>query len=275
MSRDPRPQPARESPQAALGRLIQQESARLETRRRELEDAQTVIAGLAAAHDRPALASEHGAALEVIPGPRVVAVFQQAIGSTVGLIRHFIKSTGTIPARDEPLVRWAQAQVAQGRELRTIYPSSFLLEDNVPGRSWVHEWADVGEQQRVLEEVPHAFTVFGDELVLACTEWGVVTDDLVAVRSPLLVRAFSALFDDAWRLGLPVPQTTYDDVAADRLLTMLASGLKDEAIARYLGVSLRTVRRRVAALMEELGAQTRFQLGSAAERRGLLGAEPD
>ena len=38
-------------------------------------------------------------------------------------------------------------------------------------------------------------------------------------------------------------------------------------------VSRRTVRRRVALLMESLGAHTRVALGSAAERRGLLSAD--
>jgi DNA-binding NarL/FixJ family response regulator len=47
-------------------------------------------------------------------------------------------------------------------------------------------------------------------------------------------------------------------------------GAKDETIARQLGVSLRTVRRRVAELMDELGASTRFQAGMEAVRRGLL-----
>jgi hypothetical protein len=41
----------------------------------------------------------------------------------------------------------------------------------------------------------------------------------------------------------------------------LTSGLKDEAAARYLGLSLRTVRRRIAALMDRTGANTRFQAG--------------
>ena len=46
-----------------------------------------------------------------------------------------------------------------------------------------------------------------------------------------------------------------------------------EAIARYLGWGVRTVRRRVAGLMDALGADTRFQLGVAAQQRGLLEAE--
>ena len=42
------------------------------------------------------------------------------------------------------------------------------------------------------------------------------------------------------------------------------------ALLNQLGVSLRTVRRRVAQLMAELGAGTRFQAGMEAVRRGLL-----
>jgi DNA-binding NarL/FixJ family response regulator len=55
-----------------------------------------------------------------------------------------------------------------------------------------------------------------------------------------------------------------------RLIRLLGLGLKDESIARYLGCSLRTVRRRVSHLMEVHGAQTRFQLGVAAAGQDLV-----
>ena len=54
------------------------------------------------------------------------------------------------------------------------------------------------------------------------------------------------------------------------LLALMAAGLKDEVVARQLGLSLRTVRRRIARLMDELGADTRFQAGIEAARRGWL-----
>jgi DNA-binding NarL/FixJ family response regulator len=54
------------------------------------------------------------------------------------------------------------------------------------------------------------------------------------------------------------------------LLALMAAGLKDEVVARRLGLSLRTVRRRIANLMDELGADTRFQAGLEAARRGWL-----
>ncbi|MFF5938630.1 helix-turn-helix transcriptional regulator [Streptomyces sp. NPDC012508] len=46
-------------------------------------------------------------------------------------------------------------------------------------------------------------------------------------------------------------------------LQMLASGMKDEKIARNLGVSLRTVSRMLSELMQELGASSRFEAGCA------------
>lgn len=53
-----------------------------------------------------------------------------------------------------------------------------------------------------------------------------------------------------------------------RILELLAEGLSDGAIAATLGLSVRTIRTDVAAAMQTLGANTRFELGYAAP--GLL-----
>ncbi|CAL9528401.1 hypothetical protein SUDANB37_04007 [Streptomyces sp. enrichment culture] len=54
------------------------------------------------------------------------------------------------------------------------------------------------------------------------------------------------------------------------LLRLLAAGLKDEAIARRLGVHVHTARRRISRLLESLDARTRFQAGARATARGWL-----
>jgi DNA-binding NarL/FixJ family response regulator len=54
------------------------------------------------------------------------------------------------------------------------------------------------------------------------------------------------------------------------LVRMLGGGLTDEAMARKLGVSERTVRRLVSELTERLGAASRFQAGVCAVRLGWL-----
>jgi DNA-binding CsgD family transcriptional regulator len=88
-----------------------------------------------------------------------------------------------------------------------------------------------------------------------------------------LVSLVRELFEQFWARGAALPSTgpvppTAGDVRP--VLELLQLGLKDETIARQLGVSLRTVRRRIAMVMDEVGATTRFQAGIEAARRGLI-----
>ena len=50
--------------------------------------------------------------------------------------------------------------------------------------------------------------------------------------------------------------------------------LFDEQMVRAFGVSLRTVRRRIADHMDDQGVTSRFQLGVEVVRRGWLSAHP-
>ena len=82
------------------------------------------------------------------------------------------------------------------------------------------------------------------------------------------MRLYTAYFDLAWRHAVPAPSLNGREAGGDpKLVELLELGMKDEAIARHLGVSLRTVRRRVAHLMAANGVDTRFQLGWALARR--------
>ncbi|MEU7144848.1 hypothetical protein ABZ942_35785 [Nocardia sp. NPDC046473] len=71
-----------------------------------------------------------------------------------------------------------------------------------------------------------------------------------------------------------LPPATRGDRAFDALtvavVTAMSAGLKDEAAARRLSVSLRTYRRYVAEVMTRLGVATRFQLGVRAAELGIL-----
>ncbi|MGH1556151.1 response regulator transcription factor [Streptomyces sp. L7] len=88
-----------------------------------------------------------------------------------------------------------------------------------------------------------------------------------------MTEALQKLFELAWQQAAPLGrpagngELSEDEQALTRLL---AAGLKDEAVARHLGISLRTLRRRVSDLQERLGAASRFQLGLRAAQRGWL-----
>jgi DNA-binding CsgD family transcriptional regulator len=97
----------------------------------------------------------------------------------------------------------------------------------------------------------------------------------VVVRHPLLVSAMAAAFDQVWPDGTPFthadPQPAgIEEELRRSVLRLLATGAKDDAVARRLGVSLRTCRRLVAGMMERLGASSRFQAGVEAHRRQLV-----
>ena len=60
------------------------------------------------------------------------------------------------------------------------------------------------------------------------------------------------------------------DEQENRILGLLSSGVSDSAIARQVDLSQRTVERRIKALMDRLGAQSRFQMGLLARERGWI-----
>ncbi|MCM0620653.1 helix-turn-helix domain-containing protein [Nocardioides bruguierae] len=55
-----------------------------------------------------------------------------------------------------------------------------------------------------------------------------------------------------------------------RLLSLMAQGLTIEAVAREVGMSVRTVRRRVRAVGEHLGVETTMESVVWAVRAGLI-----
>ncbi|MFE9466896.1 hypothetical protein ACFYNW_25145 [Streptomyces virginiae] len=91
----------------------------------------------------------------------------------------------------------------------------------------------------------------------------------------LLRRAALPLFESLWARATPVGSPASPLTEDQReLLGLLASGLKDETIARRLGVHVHTARRRITRMLEELDADTRFQAGVQAAIRGWLQPPP-
>lgn len=265
---DPDGMLAADHPRTSISRLVDRESARLDLRRRELDDVRAAVSEFAADHRAGRGREIAPTAIEVLPVDVEVTAVEEVLRTTSGVVRAVHLDVASGPVTDPAVLRLTRAQMAQGREVRSIYPVAVLDDPTLLG--WLGDWAAAGEQQRVVDEVAHEFVVFGDEAVIAPPHWGSTEGGTVVIRLPLLVQAFGQLFEDAWASALPVPQSSDSADVGTRLLTLLAAGFKDEAIARYLGVGVRTVRRRVAEAMDELGVHTRFQLGVAAERRSLL-----
>ena len=92
------------------------------------------------------------------------------------------------------------------------------------------------------------------------------------VQPSLLLDTLMGFFDSLWQLAIPLRAGEGGEARDEEstILRGLAVGLTDDAIARDLGVSERTVARRIARLQQTMAARSRFQLGLQAERRGLV-----
>jgi DNA-binding CsgD family transcriptional regulator len=133
-----------------------------------------------------------------------------------------------------------------------------------------------GEQARLVQ-VPVKLAVADARTAIL----PLVSDEDQAVESALVVHpsalldALVGLFETLWRAAVPLRLSTegleQEREAPDaEVLALLAVGMKDDAIARQLGLSPRTVQRRVQVLSERLGARTRFHAGFLAAQHDLL-----
>ena len=258
-------------PLQRLQGILARDERRLEARRHDIAEARQALLQLVASYSRP---DDRGGApvWEVVAAELAPALLQHLIGSAGDMVRSSVLSLAVGPGLEAASIEQAQGGLREGRfRQRTLYPMDVM--DSPAGRDWLSSWAAAGEAQRLTLAPPSDFAIFDDQAVVAVATWGDPGADYVLIREPMIVAAFTTLFDRSFERGLPVTteRGAGDDTTEDlRLLRLLARGLKDESIARYLGVSLRTVRRRIAGLMEAHAAETRFQLGVAAARADLV-----
>lgn len=140
--------------------------------------------------------------------------------------------------------------------------------------TWAYamETAAAGEEIRLSDEVPTRLIVRDRDAAVIPIDNADLDAGALVVWSRPVVEMFVTLFELCWARATPAFTATPDPEAGrnPKLLDLLAAGAKDETAARQLGLNVRTVRRDVARLMDELSATTRFQAGVEAVRRGWL-----
>ncbi|MFG1661234.1 helix-turn-helix domain-containing protein [Micromonospora chersina] len=189
--------------------------------------------------------------------------------------------------RANPLAMAGQENVeefdalARGVRYRAIYEREMLLE---PGAlADVEQGVRAGEQARVLDRLPVRLAIV-DGRTAVCPlvpERGSGEPTAAVIGRSQLLDALLALFESHWLMATPVSSSAapIEDGAAGgyrpdaeevRLLSLFVAGVPDKSIASQLGVSRRTVQRRLADLMAVAGVDTRPGLAYQAARRGWL-----
>jgi sugar-specific transcriptional regulator TrmB/DNA-binding CsgD family transcriptional regulator len=165
-------------------------------------------------------------------------------------------------------------RILEGVTYRVIYDASMLDDAGILRR--VKADLDAGVRGRVMHGLPLKLAVADRTMAML----PLLVPDERNEQSALVVRAsvlldslvelFEALWDRALPLQLDAPAVPDVEPVLVEVIRLLASGMTDAGIARYLDASERTVRRRVSDAMDVLGASSRLQAGMLAERQGWL-----
>ncbi|AEG42901.1 helix-turn-helix transcriptional regulator [Isoptericola variabilis] len=166
--------------------------------------------------------------------------------------------------------------VRRGVVLRSLYRAPARRSDALANHgTWLAEHG--GQIRTTARPLPTQYVLFDRTVgLVAFHDRELAGPAAVVLSTREVIACLGMLFDTLWEAALPLPAPVV--VAPDdgptpherEILTLMHAGLKDEAIARELGVSTKTVRRIVSSLTERLGLKDRFSLGVLAGARGWL-----
>lgn len=230
----------------------------------QLRRARERVAELAQRHHARTTSGDGATLIEVVTGQRAV---QQRITQLQLAARHEVCCLDKPPYLEPGTTAGERDLLERGVACRTIYERASVQAPG--GLRDAERLLAAGQQARVLPSVPmKLYLVDRRHAVLPLQREPTSVESAVVVHAPALLAALATLFDGLWERALPMrvpaqpgPGGRRSTVDEHRLVTLLLSGLTDEAIARQLALGYRTVQRHIATLMTRLGAHTRFQAG--------------
>ncbi|WNI23887.1 helix-turn-helix transcriptional regulator [Streptomyces sp. ITFR-16] len=166
-----------------------------------------------------------------------------------------------------------EGPLSRGVRLRTLYQHTARHGAGV--FAYLERLHTGSVEIRTLEELIDRMIIFDRTVAVIPAR----RDRQVALelRHPGLVDYLVSVFDQFWQLATPLsdetPYTPPNDGVTGiqrSIAKLLIEGYVDEAIARRLGMNVRTCRAHVAKLSAALGSNSRAQLGYLIARSGIL-----
>lgn len=261
-------------PAQVLGRVVAD-------RQKELREAQAELDTLGELYRTAASGRSLAGLVDVVPGQQAVhARLMQAIDGTEKEWLAVVRPDATLLTAQSR--EGASRARQRGVETRILAAREFVEKSGMLATVIASDRQDPGGTVvRIRSGLPAAFMVFDRRTAIVpvrLTDGRPDTGALVLHEGPVLtalVQLFDLQWADADRLvpsDLAAVQTDADDLAPldRRILALVHAGMTDRAAGAELGLSMRTVQRRMRDLMDLSGSETRLQLGAAAVRRGWL-----
>ncbi|MFF0226311.1 TrmB family transcriptional regulator [Streptomyces sp. NPDC004629] len=231
-------------------------------RDRTLHDVRVALPGLQErfrrTHDDPVRHNviEHVRGWENV-GTRYHQILRDATDE-IALVDHGPYTPGTAPTEESVLER--------GVRFRVMCDPADLPQQLVDELAVLK-----GLEARLHSDVPFRGIIADRRIALVTMDREPQNATAIVVRPSPLLDGLVLLFDTCWSRAVPLGSDTIPlDGQARKVLELLAAGLKDEAVARQLNTTTRTVRRRVQEALTALRAKSRFHAGVEASRRGWV-----
>ncbi|GAA3392700.1 helix-turn-helix domain-containing protein [Streptomyces roseoviridis] len=262
-------------PEIALLRLLDRERARLREHLAEADLAYSTLETLAGTFLRASVLAGSEVEVEALTDYRRI---QQALDDIIDVMQ---ESSASMypggPSREvhEVTLDRDRRRLEQGIRVRAIYAREHATRPDVA--ELLDARSELGAEIRVAAVVPLNMIIIDQQYAMLPIRPEDARQGAILARGRALVRSYLGLFEHCWHTAVPYGSGASAERGGDGLsehqraaLRMLATGMKDEKIARNLGVSLRTVSRMLSELMQELGAASRFEAGVRAVRMGWL-----
>lgn len=190
----------------------------------------------------------------------------------------YVASLGAVPDR----LKTQAAAIRRGVRFRSVYDSDTFVDD--VSLETARQGDAMGGEIRLSSGLPMKLVLIdGTAAIMPLRNDDPAAGSLL-VHSPTLLQVLTALFESLWEHGVPWTHVSVPDPhpsAGDRrgdgpnertreILRLMSLGMKDDAIARVLGLSRRTIQKHISDVGLTLGARTRFQIALSAQERGWL-----
>jgi DNA-binding CsgD family transcriptional regulator len=252
--------------------LLRHQEAELEARRKALADGQAAAAAIAESATRRR--SQMPAGVEQVTAlDDIQALMESLLYAASGEILSMVPNV--MPAES------LQASLPLDRDLaaRGVRPRMLCHESirsNPTQLAYEREMITLGAQVRTSAVLPIRLLIVDRTSAVLPFDPESPHTGAILTTAPGMVKALRELFERVWDGAVPLEAASLSDEATGltdseaELLKILSSGLTDEAAAKRLGVSVRTVKRRMEDLMRRLEAGSRFEAGYRAAKRGWL-----
>ncbi|MDJ0461610.1 LuxR C-terminal-related transcriptional regulator [Streptomyces sp. H27-C3] len=261
------------SPQVGLADILRQQEAELAQRQAQVAASRAAVTQLFADHADDAQSDGiHGERLLGLDAIQSRLEFMgrtmttECMGVHPGRAQRSEDLMASRPLNSEALHR--------GVTFRTLYQDCVRNDGpTVDHANWLLER---GGEVRTAPVVPQRVVITDRSRALVPLHPSDSRKGALYVTEPGIVISLIDLFEQAWVIAVPLGSTHTRDPdtglspAERELLRLLGSGLTDEAASNRLGVSVRTVRRQMASIMERLGAASRFEAGLKAAQRSWI-----